>query len=133
MTPYERVLRIYRNHPEMSLGPDLEAHMRLGFLVCTPQMFAMCRPVRREWSEEWLSDLDRVEPLETADCWYFWLLTGDLATTCQWLPYHLPWFAFSRRRKPIKFMDAARLLPKVLAKRKRSDALLASPGMTTVE
>ncbi len=120
MTPYEQGLQIYRDHPAMSLDRDLEAHMRLGFVACTPQVFAMCRPVRREWSEDWLSDLDRVEPLETADCWFFWLLTGDLATACEWLPHPLPWFAFSRHRKPIKFVASARLLRMALAKRKRA-------------
>lgn len=110
MTPYYQALALYADHPELCLADDLLTHSRVGFQACTPQVFAMLRPVRKDWPAEWFQDIERVEPLETADCWLVWLLCGDFATACQWLPKMLPWLGFSRRHGPVRFVRTERLL-----------------------
>ena len=102
----------------MSFEADLEAHFRHGYVVTTPQAFAMARPVCRDWRPVELCDPFKVEPLETADCWFIWCLAGDLSVAARWLPCELPWLGFARRGKAVKFVEAPRLLNKALAKLK---------------
>lgn len=102
----------------MDFEADLEAHFRRGYVVTTPQAFAMARPVRRDWTPERLRNASEVEPLETADCWFIWALAGDLSVAARWLPCELPWLGFARRGKAAKFVEASRLLNKALAKLK---------------
>ena len=78
MTPFDQVLHLYEESPTMDFEADLEAHFRHGCVVTTPQVFAMARPVRRDWTPERLRNPFEVEPLETADCWFIWCLAGDL-------------------------------------------------------
>lgn len=115
MTPFDHILKLYDEHPMMDSEADLEAHFRLGYVVTTPQAFAMARPVRKNWPKERLANPFDVEPLETADCWFIWALAGDLSVAARWLPRELPWLGFARRDRPARFVDAARVLKKAVA------------------
>ena len=115
MTPVEQVRRLYRLHPSMSFEQDLTAHFERGYVVSTPQAFGMARPVRRDWTPGRLNNPWDVEPLESADCWFLWVLAGDLAVAARWLPCELPWLGFARRDKPARFAKAPDLLNKALA------------------
>jgi hypothetical protein len=119
MTPIEHVRRLYRLHPGMSFDDDLKAHFERGYVVATPQAFAMARPVRRDWTPGRISNPWDVEPLETADCWFMWLLAGDLSVAARWLPCDLSWLGFARRSKAARFVKASSLLNKALAISKR--------------
>ena len=118
MTPFAEVSKLYAAHPEMDFELDLEAHFDCGYVVSTPEAFAMARPVRKDWSAAKLRNQFLVEPLETADCWFIWCLAGDLSIAARWLPCELPWLGFARRGKAAKFVEAPRLLNKALAKLK---------------
>lgn len=115
MTPYELALQLYESRPDMSFSDDLAAHMRRGYVICTPEAFGMARPVRRDWAAERLANPLEVESLATADTWFMWLLAGDLATASQWLPCEMEWLAFARRDGGVKFVKSERLLQKALA------------------
>ena len=118
MTPFAKVSKLYAVHPEMSFELDLEAHFDCGYVVSTPEVFAMARPVRKDWSAAKLRNQFLTVPLETADCWFIWCLAGDLSVAARWLPCELPWLGFARRGKAAKFVEASRLLNKALAKLK---------------
>jgi hypothetical protein len=115
MTPIEQVRRLYRLRPDMSFEDDLKAHFERGYVVSTPQAFGMARPVRRDWKPGRIGNPWDVEPLETADCWFLWVLAGDLAVAAHWLPCELPWLGFARRGKAARFVKASALLNKALA------------------
>lgn len=112
MTPFNHVLKLYDEHPEMDFQADLEAHFRHGYVVTTPEVFAMARLVRRDWTPERLNNPFHAEPAATADCWFIWVLAGDLSVAARWLPFDLPWIGFARRGKAAKFVEASRLLSK---------------------
>jgi hypothetical protein len=115
MTPIEQVRKLYRLHPGMSFDQDLAAHFERGYVVSTPQAFGMARPVRRDWEPGRLNDPWDVEPLDSADCWFLWVLAGDLSVAARWLPQALPWLGFARRGKAARFAEASNLLNKALA------------------
>jgi len=115
MNPIEQVRKLYRLHPSMSFEQNLAAHFERGYVVSTPQAFGMARPVRRDWEPGRLNDPWDVEPLESADCWFLWVLAGDLSVAARWLPQSLPWLGFARRGKAARFAKASNLLNKALA------------------
>lgn len=112
MTPIEQVRRLYRLNPGMRFDNDLKAHFERGYVVSTPQAFAMARPVRRDWTQGRISNPWDVEPLETADCWFIWALAGDLSVAARWLPCELPWLGLSQRGSPVRFIQAEKVLAK---------------------
>lgn len=112
MIPIDAILDLYDSRPDMDFSADLEAHFRLGYVVSTPEAFAMGRPVRKDWTPEKLADPFHVEPLETADCWFIWALAGDLRVAARWLPCELPWLGFSQRGSPVRFVPAEKVLAK---------------------
>jgi len=112
MTPIDHIRRLYRLNPGMSFDDDLKAHFERGYVVSTPEAFAMGRPVRRDWTPERLNNPFHAEPAATADCWFIWVLAGDLSVAARWLPFDLPWIGFARRGKAAKFVEASRLLSK---------------------
>jgi len=115
MTPFAEVSKLYAAHPEMDFELDIEAHFDCGYVVSTPEAFAMVRPVRKDWSTAKLQNQFHVEPLETADCWFIWCLAGDLSVAARWLPRELPWLGFARRGKAARFVDSCGFLGKVKA------------------
>lgn len=119
MTPIDQVRRLYRMHPGMSFDDDLKAHFERGYIVSTPQAFGMARTVRKDWTTGRLNNPWDVEPLESADCWFLWVLAGDLAVAAHWLPCELPWLGFARRGKAARFVKASSLLKKAFAISKR--------------
>lgn len=112
MTPIDHIAALYRGRPDMSFDDDLAAHFLRGYVISTPEAFAMGRPVRREWTTEKLADPFHVEPLESADCWFIWALAGDLRIAVRWLPRELPWFGFAQRGSPARFLEAKKVLAK---------------------
>ena len=112
MTPIDHIAALYRGRPDMSFDDDLAAHFLRGYVISTPEAFAMGRPVRREWTPEKLADPLHVEPLESADCWFIWALAGDLRAAVRWLPRELTWFGFSQRGGPARFLKAKKVLAK---------------------
>ncbi len=112
MTPFDRSCKLYAEHPWMDFGVDRLAHFRHGYVVATPEAFAMARLVRQDWTPERLNNPFEVEPAATADCWFIWVLAGDLSVAARWLPFDLPWIGFARRGKAAKFVKASRLLSK---------------------
>ena len=118
MTPFDHVVQLYAEHPGMDFEADLEAHFRHGYVVATPEAFAMARLVRRDWTPERLNNPFHAEPAATADCWFIWVLAGDLTVAARWLPFDLPWNGFARRGKAAKYVEAGALLQKALAKAK---------------
>ena len=116
MTPIDHIRRLYRLNPGMSFDGDLKAHFERGYVISTPQAFAMGRPVRRDWTPGRLGNPWDVEPLESADSWFIWALAGDLSVAARWLPCELPWLGFSQRGSPVRFVATEKVLSKIGAR-----------------
>lgn len=114
ITPLQQALDLYAAHPEMNMMDDLTSHIAFGgHVFATPSCIAMVRPVRKDWEPKYLADLSCIQEAETADCWFIWLLCGDLKEAVKHLPYHLPWFGFSQRGQPARFIEAEKVLAKL--------------------
>lgn len=118
MKPSDQMWKLYNSDPRKGCEEaqwDIEMHMAYGYLISTPKFIAMARPVRKDWPHERIADIRQTEPRETADCWFIWLLCGNMKEAVKHLPYSLPWIGFARRGKPARFVEASRMLNKVLA------------------
>ena len=97
MTPYAKALELYRGDTRR-FTDELELHFLHGYVVATPEAFAMARPIRADWDDPArVADISQVEPLASANCWFIWLLAGDLLAVVRWLPVELPLIGFSRQ------------------------------------
>lgn len=78
---------------------DLEAYLLRGYVVSTPDVFAMARPVCRGWPLEWIADVTR-EP-ENPDTWFIWQATGNLQLAIKLFPFPLTFIGAGRRGRPV--------------------------------
>ena len=108
MTPYEQALSLYKGDNARFLD-ELEQHLQYAYVVATPEAFAMARPIRSDWTAGEIRDIRQVEPLETADTWFIWLLAGKLDVAVRWLPQPLPFIGFARRGSLCRFVAWERL------------------------
>ena len=107
-TPYAQALALYQGDTRR-FTDELEQHFLFGYVVATPDAFAMARPVLSTWEPARIADITEVEPLETADAWYIWLLAGKLAVAVRWLPVELPLIGLAQRGSPARFVVWERL------------------------
>jgi hypothetical protein len=111
MTPYEMAVQAYAKVPGLDFAADMSMHLRYGYVLSTPSCLILARPVRRDWPREFIASADTVaiDP----DCWFIWLMCGSLKEAARHLPYPLPWFGFSQRGEPARFVDAEKVLAKL--------------------
>ena len=112
-TPYEQAKELYATRPDMSLEWDMKLHAAHGYVFAGPKFFAMIRPVMKSWGPHSLADIRQTELLETADCWFVWLLCGSLKEAAWHLPCPLPWVGFSQRGQPARFIELEKALAKL--------------------
>jgi hypothetical protein len=107
--PLARALGVYESEPcARSFEEDLWHHLMHGYVVSTPEAFAMVRIVWRHWPldvlrQPWHAD-------EQGDAWLIWLLAGDMSVAARWLPVPKPWIGFERKNK-MRFYRSSRFLP----------------------
>src|SRR5689334_17190709 len=95
MQPILRARQVYERHGSVrSFDADLDAHLRHGFVLSTPDAFAMGRPVASNASEAELAEIGRTFP--HADTWLIWSAAGSLVKLVCMLPEPLPLIAFHR-------------------------------------
>lgn len=113
MTPHEQTVELYRPS-HLSFEDDLEDHVQNGgYVIMTPDVHILARPIRRDWMPERIAKSSEVEPRASADCWFVWLLCGSLKEAVKYLPYHLPWFGFSQKGQAVRFVEAEKVLAKI--------------------
>ena len=100
MSPFEQAAAVYeREACARSFESDLFSHFLHGYVVSIPEAFALARRVRHDWPEERLQNPDDTDP--EGDCWWIWLLAGELSAVARWLPFDLPWIGYERDNRPI--------------------------------
>lgn len=98
-----RVVRFYQEKRfERPLERDLAEHLHHGYVLATPEVFAMGRPVRHDAPERELLDIRRT--FEDPDCWFVWAAAVSaghtLAELLARLPFWLPMITFHRIKSP---------------------------------
>lgn len=95
INPIAKARAVYdREACARSFEEDLEAHLLHGWVISTPDMFIMGRPVLKTAPAH---ILDPWWPFgDEADCWHVWLAAGDLRAMWAHLPFPLPWISFER-------------------------------------
>lgn len=102
MTPYDKARAVYdQEECARTFEEDLVAHLNGGYVINTPEVFGMFRPVRRIWGKRRiLNPWDTIDfTVGSADTWHIYLAAGDMSQFMNFLPYALPWISFERKNK----------------------------------
>ena len=104
MTPFDRARGVYeRERCKRSFEEDLIAHFRnpAAYVLSTPTVFAMGRPVSRQGSYEEITDPWHVFswPL-VIDAFWIHLLAGSIKDAWPYLPQGYAWLGFERDNEP---------------------------------
>lgn len=95
MTPIERAAAVYAREPcARPFHEDLTAHFVRGYVISTPDVFVMFRPVR--WANGEASIVNPWIPHEDCDAWHIYLFSGNIEALESLLPYPLPWVSYER-------------------------------------
>jgi hypothetical protein len=84
MTPYEELLALYEQRPDLSLQDDLQEYLRDGYIFATPTSIVIGRRV--------------------GDGWFVHVATGVgcLKDFCGKMPYWLPYIGWCRAHRPTR-------------------------------
>jgi hypothetical protein len=83
---------VYENGERFDV--HLDAHLRHGYVISTPTVFAMGRPVSIDAPERESAEISH--RFRKPDCWLIWSAAGELRALIAVLPFPLPWIAFHR-------------------------------------
>lgn len=108
MTPLTLAMAVYESEPcARTFEEDLWHHLVHGYVVSTPEAFAMVRIVNRHWPIDLLRQPWQTDP--AGSMWWIWSLAGDLSVAARWLPAPLEWIGFERENVP-RFYRCARFI-----------------------
>lgn len=120
MNPVIELANLYRAAPtKRTFYEDLYFYLHHGYVVSTPEMFFMARPVC-SWAEhEFINDPATVFDKGCADTWYIYAMAtkqrmtanGLVKKTIAHMPYYLPYCAWERvRDKKLRFFRTEKFL-----------------------
>lgn len=96
--PFADAAAVYDREPcARPFVEDFEAHLRYGWVISTPSLFLMARPVRSDWPEDVV--LNPFALPDSPDMWHVWLAAGDWREAFDCAPYPLPWVSFERNNR----------------------------------
>lgn len=98
MSPYEIAREVYEREPcARSFGEDFYRHLYNAYVISTPDLFVMFRPVSSEATDEEIVDSGVLFDPDQADCWHVYLAAGDLSRLIEHVPFPLPYISFERK------------------------------------
>lgn len=98
-TPLLRAAEVYEKEVcKNSFDLDVALYLKFGYVIATPQVFLMGRPVEKGASYQQLMDL--THQFESPDCWWIFLAAGNLKEFFRYEPFPLPYFGWERSNKP---------------------------------
>lgn len=99
MSPYEKAKEYYIKDPGFrTFEEDLELHYLNGYVVSTPEIFIMARPVWSKAPEKEIIDSSVYWEIGY-DCWHIWLMSGDIKKCWDYNPLNLTLVSFQRRNR----------------------------------
>ena len=94
-TPVERAARVYEQENCLyTFKQDLEFYLINGWVISTPCVFLMARPVQSLAPRQQITGH---HVFYEADAWLVYLLAGDMAEAWRFLPYELPKMMLERK------------------------------------
>ena len=100
MTPFEKALAVYSREPcARTSSQDLEAHLRHGLVISTPEYFLMARKVYRYAQHHQIIDPFFNLWESPPNCWHLYLFSGDVSKAFASADVRLPLVSFERRNK----------------------------------
>lgn len=104
LSPAFRAAMEYQIIPgEYTFFDAVEAHLVNGYVVASPEMFILARPVERSASEELL--LNPCYRFESPDAWFIYLAAGQLKYAWKFYPKAYEWVGWQRRGKVCRFYE----------------------------
>jgi hypothetical protein len=98
MTPIEKAMEVYAREPcARPFAEDLEAHLLNGYVIATPNVFLMARPVPVTADSVDILNPHVTWPKHQCDAWHIWLAAGDMREFVKHLPWPTKWVCFERR------------------------------------
>lgn len=100
MTWAEQAAAVYqRELCARTFKEDLELHLLnpRALVVSSPQVFAMVRPVCRDWPVSAIVDPSCNSLTCAPDCWHIYLSAGEIPAIFTFPHVPLPWVSFERR------------------------------------
>lgn len=112
-SPIARAERIFTEcFPNEMFIERLLLYLRFGYVISTPNLFAMFRPVRARAAAETIVNPEHV--FEIPDAWYVDFGVGELRQFPQLMPYPLPKICFWRKlRTALRRYDTNRLFRRI--------------------
>lgn len=100
MTPAQQAAAVYGREPcARTFIEDLDAHLVNGYVYSTPDFFAMGRPVCSLWPHKDIINPWITFPRESWDCWFVYLVAGDMLKAWSSFPFPLPKIGFEKRNR----------------------------------
>lgn len=97
-TPYRLAAEVYDHEPcARSFSEDIVAHLEGGYVVNTPEVFMLFRPVAKCGDPAHIVNPWMRFPFP--DCWHVYLAAGDPVAMLQYFPFELPWVSFERKNR----------------------------------
>jgi len=94
-SPVERAATVYTTEPcARTFRQDLEFYLINGWVISTPSVFVMARPVLSSATQ---LDITGQRIFTETDAWLIYLLAGDITEAWRYLPYELPKIILERK------------------------------------
>jgi hypothetical protein len=113
MTPFEKAREVYRREPcARTFEEDLILHLRFGYVIATPEVFLMFRPVSKQWPAACVVNPANVLHTDP-DCWHVTLAAGNPRLFHGCFPYPLEWVS-GERQNQLRFYRFQKIAGKLL-------------------
>ena len=115
MTPIRQAMEVYeRESCARPFTEDLEAHLLGGYVIATPSVFLMARPVPVSADPADILNPYMTWPRTQCDAWHIWLAAGDMREFPKHLPWMTKWVCFERKNvlRWRRFAPLLRRLPR---------------------
>lgn len=113
MSPFEKIEAEYAARPrEQPFSDYVTWYLRYGFVFSRPDILVIGRAVPRHAPQEKIMDQRDLFHNDVRDCWYIFAAAGNTARMWRIMPWHLPWFCWTRIRdahSELTFVESERL------------------------
>lgn len=109
-----QIIDLYRRYPQpRTFSEEVELTAWNGVVINTEDFFMLARPVDIHDPEERWRDAAHTYHRLCQNCWLIAIYCGiSQNNPCNFVPYTLPFIAWSRRDRPLRIYETSKLLPR---------------------
>ena len=108
LTPYQEAQAVYlREESTTTFLSELALHLEnpTAWVLKTPTMFCLARPVASRGLESEILNARIVYPRESWDAWFLAVYAGDVSEVLRQVPFQLPSYGWQKRNR-LRFWTA---------------------------